>query len=76
MKSSKKKLLLIIIIFLISSCIITHLLYPRNFTFVVINNTDSIIDNIKFKTSNLLEKLVPWRFRIYYDYITQIIDIT
>lgn len=31
--------------------IITNLIYPEDFTFIIINNTDSTVDSISFKTS-------------------------
>lgn len=40
-----------IIIFLMFVYMITNLIYPENFTFIIINNTDSTVDSISFKTS-------------------------
>lgn len=51
MKNRKKIIIISIILFLILSRIITLLLYSKDFTFIVVNNTDSMVDNIKFKTS-------------------------
>lgn len=48
----KKKIVIVItIIFLTCICIISNLLYCRDFTIVVVNNTESVVDSIRFKTS-------------------------
>lgn len=50
-KIFNKYILIIIIIFLMFVYMITNLIYPEDFTFIIINNTDSTVDSISFKTS-------------------------
>lgn len=57
MKNRKKIIIISIILFLVLSRIITLLLYYEDFTLIVVNNTDSMVDNIKFKTSGDLEQV-------------------